>query len=66
MGLESVSRDSKTPDAQSNLPINRPKLNGNVDHRCGNKDVGEGSRSEPGEEDFKAPSTNIRMTTTVC
>ena len=48
-GLESVSRASKTPDTQSNLPINRPKLNGNVDHRCGNKDVGAGSRSEPGE-----------------
>ena len=49
MGLENVSRDDKTLDARGNLPINRPKLNGNVDHRCGIKDVGAGSRSEPGE-----------------
>lgn len=47
--LESVSRNFKTNDARDSLHINRPKLNGNVDHRCGNKDVAAGSRSDPGE-----------------
>ena len=44
-----VLANLKTHCVNSSLPINRPKLNGNVDHLCGNKDVGAGSRSDPGE-----------------
>ena len=44
-----VSANRKDYHAEGVLHINSPKLSGNVDHRWGNRDVGAGSRSDPGE-----------------